>query len=93
MIDFSFYVFRALEKATSHDDLLKHLEQVSKELEEKSAHHDTQIADCLAATESNTLNISLNQKTMQEGFDDGKCQQSNSLNSLIFVLKGLYYQR
>jgi len=30
----------ALEKATSHDDMLKHLQQLSKELEEKSAHHD-----------------------------------------------------
>jgi len=60
----------ALNKANAHDDLLKNLEQMCKELEEKSAHHDQQIADVIASTESNTLNISLNQKNMQEGFED-----------------------
>ena len=64
--------FSALNKANDHEGLIKNLEQICKELEEKSAHHDQQIADALASTESNTLNISLNMKNMKEGFEDGK---------------------
>lgn len=48
------------------------LQKMVKELEEKSVYMDNSISDVKSTTESNTLNISLNHKQMEQINNDRK---------------------
>jgi hypothetical protein len=55
-----------------HSDQIALLQKMVKELEEKSVYTDNSISDVKSTTESNTLNISLNHKQMEQINNDRK---------------------
>jgi hypothetical protein len=55
-----------------HTEQIALLQKICKELEEKSVYMDNSISDVKSTTESNTLNISLNHKQMEQNNNDCK---------------------
>lgn len=65
-----------------HGDDIEMLKKIVKELEEKSNYHDNLISEVKSTTESNTLNISLNQHQMQQINTEGK-KKIDKTNPLV----------
>jgi len=74
-------LMKAVGITNVHTEQIALLQKICKELEEKSVYMENSISDVKSTTESNTLNISLNHKQME--------QNNNDLNEKITALQAL----